>query len=342
MKFRCVQKMLSLLMSLCMMMSLSGAMAQSDGEFDALLPLMDLVCAASLISPSAPENVPGEGEQLTSTFAGTLFQLASFNGAELQMDASVTEDTSKQAAWLQSVFAAGVPELQEVGSVIAEKYIGFHPVTINNLNDGTVQIIGEMYQASKALRQMTDEEFVSVDWLDRAVFTFRSDASAMNGFRLAGFSVGTDLSAEEIFMDYDAEIAVEYESKLGFTVLYPAVFEDELLVEDDNGVSAELTDGSASFFARRTANENGAALADYVSVVASAIPGSVTAVYEEMQYATVAYVTDDGYSVFEVYTLTEDYVFEAQLRYLTTLANDFTMYNAYLENSFVVNELSQG
>lgn len=342
MKFRCVQKMLSLLMSLCMMMSLSGAMAQSDGEFDALLPLMDLVCAASLTSPSAPENVPGEGEQLTSTFAGTLFQLSSFNGAELQMDASVTEDTSKQAAWLQSVFAAGVPELQEVGSVIAEKYIGFHPVTINNLNDGTVQIIGEMYQASKALRQMTDEEFVSVDWLDRAVFTFRSDASAMNGFRLAGFSVGTDLSAEEIFMDYDAEIAVEYESKLGFTVLYPAVFEDELLVEDDNGVSAELADGSASFFARRTANENGAALADYVSVVASAIPGSVTAVYEEMQYATVAYVTDDGYSVFEVYTLTEDYVFEAQLRYLTTLANDFTMYNAYLENSFVVNELSQG
>lgn len=341
MKIRVVQKILSTLVALCMAMSVTGAFAQSEGEFDALLPLMDLVCAASLTSPNSPENVPGADGSLSSTFAGTLFQLAAFNGKELQIDAA--EDTQKQAAWLQTVFAAAVPELQEVGSVEAEKYIGFHPVTVNSLSDGvSVQIIGEMYKAEKPLREMTDEEFISVDWQDRAVFTFQSDASALNGFRMAGFSVGTDLSAEEIFMDYDAEIAVEYESKLGFTLLYPAVFEDEMLVEDDNGVYAQLADGSASFFARRMENENGAALADYVSVVASTVPGSISAVYEDMQYGTVSYVTDDGFNVFEVYILTEENVFVAQLRYQTEMAAEFSMYNAYLENSFVVNELAQG
>lgn len=344
MKICSVQKILSLLMALCLAMTFTGAFAQqSEGEFDALLPLMDLVCAASLTSPNGPENVPGAEGVLSSTFAGTLFQLAVFNGKELNIDAAIAEDTAKQAAWLQTVFAAAVPELQEVGNAQAQQYIGFHPVTINNLGDGvSVQIIGEMYKASKPLRDMTDDEFIGVDWQDRAVFTFQIDASALNGFRLTGFSVGTDLSAEEIFMDYDAEIAVEYESKLGFTLLYPAVFEDEMLVEDENGVYAQLADGSASFFARRMTNENGATLADYVSVVAATVPGSVTAVYEDMQYGTVSYATEDGFSVFEVYILTEENVFIAQLRYQTEIASEFSMYNAYLENSFVVNELAQG
>ena len=44
----------------------------------------------------------------------------------------------------------------------------------------------------------------------------------------------------------------------------------------------------------------------------------------------------------KVYIVTSDYVYQAQLKYLTSLMSEFGMYNAYLENSFVVNELSQG
>ena len=142
--------------------------------------------------------------------------------------------------------------------------------------------------------------------------------------------------------NYFEEIAVEYESKLGFTVLYPAVFADEMLVEDENGVSATLPDGSANFFAKRVENVNGATLADYVGIIANGISGSIPYVNEEMQYGTVSYTTEDGYAVFDVFALTDEYIFQAELSYQTSLMSEYSMYNAYLENSFVVNELSQG
>ena len=52
--------------------------------------------------------------------------------------------------------------------------------------------------------------------------------------------------------------------------------------------------------------------------------------------------TEDGRAVFEVYIVSSDYIYQAQLSYLTSLMSEFGMYNAYMENSFVVNELSQG
>ena len=129
-------------------------------------------------------------------------------------------------------------------------YIGFRPVTVNNTG-------GKQHPADhrrnlhrqQALRPGSSRgtEFTDVTWLDRGIFTFRSDASALNGFRLVGFSSGTDLNMEEAFMEYNADTVVEYvNSKLGFTLSYPAVFDDELLKEDETGVSAELPDKSAS------------------------------------------------------------------------------------------------
>ena len=61
-----------------------------------------------------------------------------------------------------------------------------------------------------------------------------------------------------------------------------------------------------------------------------------------MQYGTVRYTTEDGYTVFDVFILTDLYIFQAELTYLTEQSSVYSMYDAYLENSFVVNELSQG
>ena len=196
--------------------------------------------------------------------------------------------------------------------------------------------------APKPLVQLTENEFTDVLWIDRAIFTFKSDATAMNGFRLMGFSTGLELSVEEEMQAYSESIVVEYvNTKLGFMVLYPAVFTDDLLVEDANGVSAALPDNSVSFFARRTENAAGNALADHVAAASAQLTGAVVDVNEELSYGTISY-TADGYAVFDVYVVTKDYVYQTQLRYLTSLMSEFGMYNAYLENSFVVNELSQG
>lgn len=343
---RGVQKVFSMLLILCLAMGFcTAAAAQSAmADFETLVPLMDLVCAASQYSPNAPESVPGADGMLSVTFADAFFKVGQLWGAEVGVTADMMQDTNAQAGLLSQLFAAQIPALEPV--IVTDDingYIGFHPVTVNNGTDGaSIQIIGEIYMADKSMREMSEADYANITWMDRAVFTFQSDAAAQNGFRLTGFSVGTDLSIEEALQGYFQEIAVEYESKLGFMLLYPAVFTDELLVEDDDGVSATLPDKSASFFAKRVDNVNGASLADYVGIIANGITGSVSTVNEEMQYGTVSYTTEDGYAVFDVFILTDEHIFQAELSYLTTLMSEYSMYNAYLENSFVVSELSQG
>ena len=343
---RGVQKVFSLLLILCMTLGLcTAAAAQSTNaaDFEALVPLMDLVCSASQYSPNAPESVPGAEGQLTVSFTDAFFKVGAIYGSEVGVTQDMLNDTAAQAELLNQIFAAQLPQLENV--IVTDDvngFFGFHPVTVNSTDGVNVQIIGEMYLADKPMREMTEADYANITWIDRAVFTFQSDASALNGFRLVGYTVGTDLSLEDAMQNYFEEIAVEYESKLGFTVLYPAIFADEMLVEDENGVSAVLPDNSASFFAKRVENVNGASLSDYVSIIANGISGSVPYVNEEMQYGTVSYTTDDGYAVFDVFALTDKYIFQAELSYLTTLMGEYSMYNAYLQNSFVVNELSQG
>lgn len=340
-----VQKLFSLLLTLCLALGLcSAASAQSaTADFEALVPLMDLVCSASQYSPNAPETIPGADGEMTLSFIDAFFKVGQAYGAEVGVTESMLTDTAAQADLLGKIFAAKLPALQAVtkGEEIGD-YIGFHPVTVNSLDGSSVQIIGEMYLADKPMRQMNQGDYNNVLWMDRAVFTFQSDPNALNGFRLTGYSVGTDLTLEAVMQSYFEEIAVEYESKLGFTLLYPAVFTDEMLQEDDSGVTATLADGSVSFFAKRVDNTNGYNLADYVGVIANGITDSVSNVNEEMQYGTIAYTTEEGYAVFDVYIVTDKYIYQAELSYLTSLMSEYSMYNAYLENSFVVNELSQG
>ena len=348
MKNRGIQKMLSFLLILCIAMGMgicAGSLAQTTtGEFDALIPMMDLVCTASWHSPNAPERVPDSEGELSLSFLDAFFTLGQKYGSQTGVTEAMLADVDAQRDLLVRVFAAKLPELQPVNAAIeADAYVGFQPVLVNGLNDGkAVQLIGEIYLADKPLRDMTEEDYPSIQWVERAVFTFVEDENALNGFRITGYSVGTDLSLEESMQGYYDEIAVEYESNLCFTILYPSAFSDELLVEDETGVSAVLADSSASFFAKRTANAANISLADQIGLVSAGIEGCVANVYDEMQYGTVSYTTDDGYAVFEVYIVTGEYVYQAQLKYLTSLMSEFGMYNAYIENSFVVNELSQG
>lgn len=340
-----MKKVFSMLLTLCLMLGVcTAATAQSTADFEALIPLMDLVCSASQYSAKGPESVPGADGMLTDTFVDAFFKVGKTYGLSVGITDNTLNSVDAQKSLLSRIFAAQLPELKEV--TVTEEvsgYIGFQPVTVNNGTDGqSIQIIGEMYQANKPLSQMSESDFADVEWKDRAVFTFQSDATAFEGFRLTGYSVGTDLALESVMQGYFQEIAVEYESKLGFMLLYPAFFTDDLLVEDDHGVSATLPDGSASFSAKRVDNVNGSSLADYVSIIANGITGSKSSVNEPMQYGTVSYTTEDGYAVFDVFIVTDKYIFQAELSYLTTMMSQYSMYNAYLENSFVVNELSQG
>ena len=148
---------------------------------------------------------------------------------------------------------------------------------------------------------------------------------------------------EQAVQSYFDEILVEYvHTGLGFSIQYPSTFADNLLVEDDAGVSAKLPDESASFFVKRVDNVNESNLRDYVDIIANGITGSKAQFNEEFRYATVIYTTDDGFTVFNVYIVTDKYIYQAELSYRTELSMEYSMYNTYMENTFMVDEVSVG
>lgn len=343
------RRMVAWAMTLCLLVgcvSFANASQTQTPDFDVLKPLMDLVACAAISAGEEPESVGNEETTMTTAFIASFFNCGQNADASLGITADMLTNTDAQSAYLGKVFAAKLPALTAITQTApGSDYIGFQPVYPHDTDNGAgdVQIIGELYRASKPMSQMSDAEYKDIQWLDRAVYSFRADATAMNGYRLTGFSVGSELNMEEAMQTYTEKILVEYfNTTLGFSILYPSVFTDDMLVEDGDGVSAKLPDDSVSFFVKRTENATAANLADYINVIAQGIPGAKATLNEAFSYATVAYDTQEGYAVFDMYIITDKYIYQAELSYKQGLASTYQMYTAYLENSFAVDEVSVG
>lgn len=338
------RRMLAWLLTLCLCAgSLNMAFATQTSDFDALKPLMDLVASAAMSAGDEPETVGDASTTLTSTFLSAFFNNGLQADASLGITADLLANPDAQAAYLGKVFAAQLPTLEAIAQTTPiNGYIGFQPVTVNTGSDSDVQIVGELYWGAKPMSQMSDADYADIRWLDRAVYSFRADSTALNGYRLTGFSVGSELNMEQAIQDYTDNILVEYSSALGFSILFPSIFSDDMLVEDDAGVSATLPDGSVSFFVKRADNTAQSNLQDYISVIANGITGAKATVNEALKYATVTYNTENGFTVFNIYILTDKYVYQAELSFRKDLAPVYQMYTSYMENSFVVDEVSVG
>jgi hypothetical protein len=312
--------------------------------FDALTPFMDLVGSAAWCVGDEPEVIGDDETTLSASFISCFFNNGLTADSSLGITTDLLTDTTAQAAYLSQYFAAQLPTLETIAETIPiSGYIGFEPVTVNTGDDSDVQLIGELYWGDKPMKDMSETDYRDIQWLDRAVYTFRADASAPNGYLLTGFSVGSELNMEEAMQTYTDSILVEYiNTALGFSVLYPSVFSDDLLVESDDGVTAALADGSASFFVRRTENTDSANLSDYINVIANGITDAVSSVQEQFSEGTVTYNTEEGNTVFDVYIVTDKYIYQAELSYRKDLASTYSMYTSYLENSFAVDSVSVG
>ncbi|HNX61278.1 MAG TPA: hypothetical protein PKN45_01455 [Candidatus Limiplasma sp.] len=343
------RRMLAWVMTFCLLVgcvSAAGATqaAAKVSDFDALVPFMDLVGSAAENTGDEPEVIGNEETTLSTAFLAAFFNIGLTSDASLGITENMLSDTDKQTVYLGKYFSAQLPALEKIAKTEPiNGYIGFQPVTVNTAEDGQVQLIGELYWGSKPMRQMQPADYQDIQWLDRAIYTFQPDSTAQNGYRLTGFSVGSELNMEDAMQTYTDSILVEYvNTNLGFSILYPSVFTDEMLVEDDNGVSASLPDGSVSFFVRRTDNASNANLTDYINVIANGIPGAKSNIQTEFSSGTVAYSTDEGKTVFDVYIVTDKYIYQAELSYKQELASTYSMYTSYLDNSFAVDEVSVG
>ncbi len=332
-KIMCV----ALILALCLPVAAFGEAV--GGDLEALSPVMDVVVGASLHASDLPEAVSGEDGVLTNAFVNAFFSLACKHGL-LGVTEATLADPAQQESILGSIFASNLPTLSAVTQdTTGDGYLGFRPMTITDLGEGSVQIVGEMYWAD----QKPDENTSELEWIQPAVFVFKSDAAAYNGFRLTSFSVGDEVNMEEAMKDYAASILVEYENqKLGFCVQYPNQFEEAEMREVENGVIAEKADGSLLFSCLKHACPEGTTLQSYSGELASGHPGAQTELNDAVGSATVTYDVDGGKTEVSVVFVSGASAYVATLRFPKEKLADYQPYVTYLINSFSVFDISVG
>jgi len=343
---RVLQTLLAFAMTLCLLTGATSAFAMENvslSQFEAVRPVLDLVASAAVCASDFPTVVSDQMSTLEEDFITVFF----INGLKASMlgltDAALT-DTAQQEQVLSSIFSAKLPELSAIETVeTTDEYIGFLPVMQDTADNGDIYLIGELYRGSMPIEQMSVADYQTLSWEDRAIYTLHPDDTALGGYRVNGFSVGSELLLEMQLQDYTNAILMEYiNTKLGFSVLYPSLFTDQYVKETADGAIATLPDGSASFKVERMDNANNATLQTYALEMGTAAGDARLNINDMFQYATVTYETAAGNTVFSVYVVTEDYIYMAQLAYPTNQSVTYSMYTMYLENSFVVNEVSVG
>ena len=344
---RTMQRILAFVFTVSLMAGMAGVVVADDAniaDYQSALPVLDLVASAAISASDFPTVVSDEESTLESNYITFIFA----NGLMADASLGVTEDmltnVAMQEQFLKSIFSAQVPALDVITlPETSDDYIGFLPVYTEAAEDGDIYLIGELYRGNKPILQMTNEDYKSLTWEDRAIYTLKADETALGGYRVDGFSVGSELLMEVQLQDYTNAILVEYiNAKLGFSLLYPSLFDEATFTEDATGASTRTADGSASFTVKRMENTGGMSLSNYASLMAESVDNARLNINEIFQYATVAYDTAEGNTVFMIYIVTDTDVYAAQLTYPTDQSIVYNMYTMYLENSFVVDEVSVG
>ncbi|MFH1512655.1 MAG: hypothetical protein ABIG45_04835 [Bacillota bacterium] len=346
MKKRAIRKILAFAFTLCLMagMAAVGTAAELNlADYQAMRPVMDLVASAAICASDFPTVISDAESTLDSNYITFFFTNGLLADPALGITQEMLTDVTLQEQYLKSIFSAQLPALGAITPPeTAEDYIGFLPVLSQAADNGDTYLIGELYRGTMPIDQMTAADYQSLLWEEPAIYTLKADATAMGGYRVEGFSVGSELLMELQLQEYTNTILVEYiNSKLGFSLLYPSLFPEASFIEDLSGANAVTADGSASFMVKRMDNTDGVSLSEHAMTVAQAVDAR-TNISEMFQYATVAFETADGNSVFAVYVVTDKYIYMTQLIYPTDQTIDYSMYTMYLENSFVVDEVSVG
>ena len=120
------------------------------------------------------------------------------------------------------------------------------------------------------------------------------------------------------------------------------MFTEDTITEDAAGIAGRLKDGSASFYARRRANEGGYTLERYMEQLGKDMPGATASVNEASESGRLISQQADGSTRVDMVIVTDRWIYEAQLCYAPSLAADFALYSDYMTNSFMADELGIG
>ena len=341
---RNVRKLLALALALCLCMQ-GAAMAEEETSLTAAQPLIDLTASAALRVGEEAESIAPDGV-LSQAFVQNFFLLGRQADPALGITGQLLSDAAAQEDYLRRSFVCGgaaAGTLQE--STEPFDYVGVRVMVVDESEDGSaMRVMGDLYQADRALAGMTEAEYAAVRWLDRrAVIDLRRSAEAPCGWQVYSFSLEAELEMETAAQDYFTKTMTEYMNPdLGFSLQYPAVFGEDCVQETAAGVEGRLQDGTASFLAERTANDAAWTLETLMAQKKQENPASETNINEVSGCGRQLTALEGGGTRMDLYIVTEAWVYHAQLCYDASLAKDFALYSDYMMNSFMADELGLG
>lgn len=237
-------------------------------------------------------------------------------------------------ALLPLVDAAATAALEPRG-----RYCGVRPMAVDQSEAGdAVRILGDVYLADGQLSSLTDEQYAQVEWLDRrAVVELRRDGV---GWAVTSFSLDAEWEMEQAAQDYFADTMVEYvNAELGFSIQYPAVFGEAAVTIMDNGISGEIE--GASFTAVCLPNKNAWTLEAFLDSKKQETSTGETNIDTNTGLGSLEALAEGEY-ILCMAVVTQEHIYQVELRYDESLIRDFRHYSDYMMNSFTVDEMGNG
>lgn len=295
-------------------------MAEGQEAFDAeqVAPLLNAVTSAAMSGDDAPVNL-AEDEALTEAFLLRLTKALENNGLAADADS------------LGRLLSMPLPT-QNAGTGAAVESLTLQVLNVDVSDDG---------DAATLIGEVVDELGLPTDV--RAVVQLRKEAASPVGWKLCGFTVGDAELEEALLEGYFAQTMIEYiNAACGYSIQYPAIFTEDLIVETPYGIQAELADGTASFSVTRTENADGLTLDAVLTQETQNVPGTLVAVDEVTGSGRSIAFDEDGTTHEAIFFVTEAHIYQAELNYPESQAEDFAQYAEFMMNSFSVDELGLG
>lgn len=148
------------------------------------------------------------------------------------------------------------------------------------------------------------------------------------------------IAAAEDNSFYPEDMKEYVNAEPAYSILYPAVFTEEMLQETEYGISAVLPDGSASFVVYCQENTENWNNITWMSAKLMENPDEKAETHELNSLVHLTLVSEDS-TTMTYCMVTEDWLYIAQLRW-NYLHPDFERFCTYMENSFSAEEIGLG
>lgn len=337
------RKAAALLMSAVLLLSmlLTGAYAESAADLGGAMPLVDLTVSSAVRVGEYPEFVAEDGF-VSTAFTQNFFRDGVSFGIGITDD--MAADTEKQAAYMEKVFIPGAAELAAVEDTNAPAdYIGLYPISRSfDESTGMGVVIGNVYSAPAAYDKLTAAQMKDLHWMDlRMLVSVAIDPESPAGWRMLAFNWDAPAIIDAVQEYMDANMLEYVNADAGYSILYPAAFDESAAAETETGLEGKLPDGKATFFVKSGESANGKEAEDIVRAMAE---GDDSADFSNDFIGTwrVVRTDENGNARMNLVIVYGDVIYEAELCYASELALEYSLFSDYMMNSFTVDEIGVG